>query len=121
MSGSPIRVGIVGPCTAGKSTLIHHLQVPGVELRHIAQEHSYVQSMWQVISKPDWLIYLDVSYEESLNRKNLNWTEAEYQEQLRRLKHAREHAHLYLMTDHLTPDEVASQVLDFINGLNADR
>ncbi len=75
-----------------------------------------MQAMWQLISKPDWLVYLDVSYKESLNRKKLNWTEAEYQEQLRRLKHAREHAHLYLMTDDLTPDEVANRVLILLKG-----
>jgi deoxyadenosine/deoxycytidine kinase len=108
------RVGVVGPCTAGKSTLIHNLSQPGIELRHIAQEHSYVPYMWQVISKPDQLIFLDVSYPETLNRKNLDWTEAEYLEQQRRLSHARLHANLYVMTDHLTPEEVAQKVLEFL-------
>ena len=108
------RIGIVGPCTSGKSTLINSLDVPGVELRHIAQEHSYVQSMWQVISKPDVLIFLDVSFQESQQRKNLNWTEAEYREQQRRLLHARQHAHFYLMTDGLTPEQVAQAVAEFI-------
>jgi GTPase Era involved in 16S rRNA processing len=109
-----IRVGVVGPCTAGKSTLIHNLLQPGIELRHIAQEHSYVPHMWQVISKPDQLIFLDVSYPETLNRKNLNWTEAEYMEQQRRLSHARQHANLYVMTDHLTPQEVAQRVQEYL-------
>lgn len=108
------RVGIVGPCTAGKSTLIRNLRAEGVELRHIAQEHSYVQTMWQVISRPDWLVFLDVSFEESLRRKKLNWTEAEYREQQRRLEHARQHAHFYLLTDGLTPDQVAQAVAAFI-------
>jgi len=108
------RVGIVGPCTAGKSTLISNLKLDGVELRHIAQEHSYVASMWQQISHPDWLIFLDVSYPETLNRKKLNWTPAEYQEQVRRLAHARQHADFYLMTDGLTPEQVAQKVTEFL-------
>jgi hypothetical protein len=117
ITGEPngIRVGIVGPCTAGKSTLIGNLYgSPGIELRHIAQEHSYVQTMWQRISHPDWLIFLDVSYPASLERKNLDWTPAEYQEQQRRLAHAREHADFYISTDGLTSLQVAEKVRNFL-------
>jgi len=113
-----MRIGIVGPCTSGKSTLIANMpRVSGVELRHIAQEHSYVLDMWQRISRPDWLIYLDVSYPVTLRRKNLQWSEAEYKEQLRRLSHARTHAHLYIHTDHLTPREVTEKVLAFLTSI----
>jgi len=113
-----MRIGVVGPCTSGKSTLISNLgRIQGIELRHIAQEHSYVQSMWQRISKPDQLIFLDVSYPVTLQRKSLNWTEAEYQEQLRRLTHARQHANLYIMTDGLTPQQVMERVLAFLDRL----
>jgi hypothetical protein len=86
----------------------------GVELRHIAQEHSYVPSMWQRISHPDLLIFLDVSYPVSMERKRLNWTVEEYQEQQRRLSHARANADLYIQTDQLTPAEVAEQVRAFL-------
>ena len=117
--GDRKRVGIVGPCTAGKSTLIHGLGpvYSEIELRHIAQEHSYVQYMWQRISQPTWLIFLDVSYPVTLKRKNLNWTEAEYQEQQRRLAHAREHADLVIDTDGLTPEGVAERVKGFLASL----
>lgn len=113
------RVGIVGPCTAGKSTLIHNLgqTYTTIELRHIAQEHSYVQSMWQRISRPEWLIFLDVSYPVTLQRKRLNWTEAEYAEQQRRLAHAREHADLVIATDELSPGEVVERVKAFLASL----
>jgi ABC-type cobalamin/Fe3+-siderophores transport system ATPase subunit len=108
-------VGVVGPCTAGKSTLVHGLQGQfPVELRHVAQEHSYVPSMWQRIHPPTWLVFLDVSYPVSLRRKRLNWTPAEYEEQQRRLAHARAHADLYLQTDDLTPAQVAEQVAAFL-------
>jgi hypothetical protein len=114
------RIGIVGPCTSGKSTLIANLRgTPGVELRHIAQEHSYVQTMWQIISHPKWLVFLDVSYAESLARKNLNWTNADYLEQQRRLHHARENADFYLLTDGLSPQQVAAKVRDFLIHIDA--
>jgi ATPase subunit of ABC transporter with duplicated ATPase domains len=118
-TGNPAkpRVGIVGPCAAGKSTLVKSLtdQKLEVEMRHIAQEHSYVQSMWQKISKPRWLIFLDVSYPVTMQRKKLNWSLADYEEQQRRLAHARQHADLYLMTDDFTPEQVAEKVIEFLN------
>lgn len=115
------RVGIVGPCTSGKSTLIANLrQVQQIELRHIAQEHSYVQTMWQQIAHPDWLVFLDVSYPVSMERKKLNWTEAEYQEQQRRLSHARSHTDFYVNTDELTPEQVAEKVLEFLETLGTE-
>ena len=115
-------IGIVGPCTAGKSTLIHNLNGKYlVTLRHKAQEHSYVQTMWQRINPPTWLVFLDVSYPMTLQRKNLNWTVDEYQEQQRRLAHARENADFYLMTDEMTPEEVAGAVAAFLLRLGIEQ
>jgi thymidylate kinase len=112
---TPLKIGIVGPCTAGKSTLIRRLEGQyNVVLRHIAQEHSYVQNMWQRISQPDWLVFLDVSYPVSMQRKKLDWTVKEYEEQQRRLQHARAHADFYLQTDDFTPEQVAEKVAAFI-------
>ncbi len=108
-------VGIVGPCASGKSTLIAALKYPAVNFRHIAQEHSYVQTMWRQLTNPDFLIFLDASYEITCRRRNLNWTEAEYAEQHRRLAHARQHADLYILTDRLTAEEVRQQVIYFLN------
>ena len=107
-------VGVVGPCGSGKSTLIKGLEQHGYSCRHIAQEHSYVQSMWQIISKPDVLIYLGASFASSTARRKLNWYKKDYDEQLRRLAHARQHAHLFLDTDDLTPAQVLQRALDFL-------
>lgn len=107
-------IGVVGPCGSGKSTLIEGLEQHGFACRHIAQEHSYVPSMWQVISKPDILIYLHASFPVSTNRRKLNWQDKDHIEQLRRLAHAREHAHLIVNTDDLTPAQVLQNVLDFL-------
>lgn len=108
------KIGVVGPCGAGKSTLVAGLTKRGYWGKNIAQEHSYVQNMWQRISKPDVLIYLDVSYPLTIQRRRLNWTEAEYWEEIRRLRHARQYADLYLNTDPYTPQEVLDKVLDFL-------
>jgi deoxyadenosine/deoxycytidine kinase len=109
-----MKIGIVGPCASGKTTLVSGLAQHGFAPRHIAQEHSYVADMWKRITNPDLLIYLDVSYPLTLQRRKMDWTEKEYAEQLYRLRHARQHADLYLLTDHLSPDEVLQQVLAFI-------
>jgi adenylate kinase family enzyme len=109
-------IGVVGPCGSGKSTLIAALEKHGYRCRHIAQEHSYVQAMWQIISRPDILIYLDASFPVSTQRAKLDWQEKDHREQLRRLTHAHQHAHLVVNTDDLTPEQVLQQVLDFLEG-----
>ena len=109
-----LLIGVVGPCGSGKSTLIAGLTQHGYTCRHIAQEHSYVPAMWQIITKPDILICLDSSFQTSTVRRKLNWTESDFAEQLRRLAHAREHANLFIHTDDLTPEQVLQQALNFL-------
>lgn len=109
------KIGLVGPCGAGKTTLAAGLKKHGYQVRHIAQEHSYVPTMWKRISNPDLLIYLEVSYENTVLRRRLDWTRKEYEEQLRRLKHARQHADLIIQTDELTIEEVLQIALSFLD------
>ncbi len=109
------RIAIVGPCGSGKSTLAHKLKAYGFDVREVAQEHSFAQAMWQKISHPDILIFLDVSYQFSTTRKDFNWTKGEFSEQLRRLQHARQNCHIYIHTDNLTTDEVLKEALDRLN------
>ena len=110
---SPV-IGVVGVCGSGKSTLIAGLKPLGIRGRHIAQEHSYVQTMWLQLVHPDILVFLDASYPATVQRRNLNWTEEEYQEQHRRLAHARQHADLYIFTDPFTSAQVIQTVLKFL-------
>jgi dephospho-CoA kinase len=107
-------VGVVGPCASGKSTLVAHLRALDIPAKNIAQEHSYVPKMWEILTKPEILIYLDVSYIIATQRRNLNWSEAEYERQLTRLEHARAHADLVLSTDELNKEQVFEAVLSFI-------
>ncbi len=103
-------IAIVGPCASGKSTLAGRLRQAGWTARQIAQEHSYVADMWQILTQPDLLVFLDADYETCTQRKQLDWTLVEYQEQLRRLRHARANCDVYVDTSHLTPEEVEAQV-----------
>jgi cytidylate kinase len=107
-------IGIVGPCGSGKSTLSRRLNQHGLQTRHIAQEHSYVPYMWQRLTHPDVLVFLDASFAVATSRRALNWTAAEYAEQVFRLRHARQHADIYIDTDLLTPDQVAQKVLEHL-------
>lgn len=86
-------------------------------MRHIAQEHSYVKDMWKRITNPDVLIFLDANYSITLQRRQLNWTEADWSEQQRRLSHAREHADLYINTDKLSIEQVLEIVIAFAEKL----
>ena len=108
-------IGIVGPCGAGKTTLAEGLRSRGFRARAVVQEHSYVQDMWLRITKPDVLIFLQTSCQVGGKRRRLNWTESEWEEQQRRLKHAHEHADLVVNTDPLGISEVLDLVLGFLS------
>lgn len=78
-----------------------------------------MQDMWARITGPDILIYLNVSYAKTMERKSLNWTIVEYDIQLSRLQHAREHAQIHIDTDPLSPEELiilAIKEIDILSG-----
>ena len=113
--GQQIRVAVVGPCAAGKSTLIPYLASAGYEARHPAQEHSYVQDMWQRVTKPDVLIFLDVSYEEARRRRpTIDGGPQRLAAQQERLAHARQNCDFYLDTSPLSRAEVRQAVFQFL-------
>lgn len=112
-STKTLKVGVVGPCKSGKSTLVRGLQTAGYPASQIAQEHSFAPSMWQQIAKPDVLIYLQCDYETTIAR-GLHWMQKEYEDQQPRLAHARKHADLELATDVVDPGEVLEKVLIFL-------
>lgn len=107
-------IGIVGPCSAGKSTLVKKLKERGFNAKQIAQEHSYVKDMWQRTINLNTLIFLQVSYATAQERRKLNWSLKEYETQQHRLRNARQYADFYLETDGLTPEEIVDEVLRFI-------
>jgi deoxyadenosine/deoxycytidine kinase len=111
---SRFLIGIVGPCGAGKSTLLAGLEERGYRCRHIAQEHSYVKTMWRRLTNPDILIFLQCSFENSTTRRKLKWERSDHEEQMRRLSHALEHADCVIDTNSLTPGEVLARALEYL-------
>lgn len=108
---------MVGPCAAGKTLLVRALRERGYNAREVAQEHSYAPAMWQRITQPDLLIYLDVSWEVACRRRPTDAGADWWAEQVHRLRHARKCADLYLDTDGLPPEQVLDHVLAFLEGV----
>jgi len=115
-----LRIVLVGICGSGKTTLAQRLRRLGYEVRECVQEHSEVPHMWQVMSRPDLLIYLDASEEVIQQRGRRHYVKDMVLEQRRRLAHARAHCDLYIMTDDLTPAEVLERVMRFLAGEDAE-
>jgi len=109
-----MRVAVVGPCASGKTALVERLQKRGYEARECVQEHSYVPMMWQKVSQPDVLIYLDASLATIAERRPADWNEEYLAKLNRRLSHARQHCDLYIQTDELSEDGVLERALDFL-------
>jgi hypothetical protein len=80
----------------------------------LIEEHSYVPSMWQKISNPDILIFLNASFAISTERRKLNWQPQDHEEQLHRLEHARQHANIVIDTDDLTPEQVLHEAVNYL-------
>lgn len=107
-------VAVVGPCASGKSSLVHALRERGYNAREVAQEHSHVPAMWKLITQPDLLIYLDVSWPVACQRRRTDAKEDWWVELARRLSHARQHADVCIDTDRLAPEEVAETAVVFL-------
>lgn len=115
------RIALVGPCAAGKSTLGKALRAAGYNVRQPAQEHSYVPHMWQRLTQPDILIYLDLDFTNLAQRHPTTHGGPErLADQHQRLSHAHAHADLYVDTSNLTPQEVQERVLAFLQTMLAE-
>lgn len=114
MTGRDPLVAVVGPCGSGKSTLVAALHARGVGAREVAQEHSYVPSMWRRITVPTCLVYLEVSRAVAQQRMGRSLPRGWWEETRERLAHARSHADLTLDTDALDPGAVLERVLAFL-------
>ena len=110
-------IAVVGPCASGKSALVQALQERGYNAREVQQEHSYVPAMWQRITQPDILIYLDVAEEIARQRRSTTAPRGWWYTLEQRLSHARQHADLYVRTDEASPQEILEDVLTFLQSL----
>lgn len=107
----PGRIAVVGPCASGKSELVSRLQALGYEARQCAQEHSYVPDMWQRISRPQILIYLDASPPALAARRATAADEHYLRLERQRLAHARSHCDLYVDTSAMDQEGVLRRVV----------
>lgn len=114
------RIAVVGACASGKTALVNGLRERGYDARQVVQEHSYVPAMWQRITNPDVLVYLDVSLDAIKRRREVTFGEKHLGEQRRRLAHAIEHADLVIDTDDLTPAEILGRVISFLRETTTD-
>jgi deoxyadenosine/deoxycytidine kinase len=103
-------IGVVGNCTAGKTTLVRGLLAAGFHAVNIAQEHSTAQRLWQR-KNPDFLVCLSCTLETAQKRRAISWGQERLNDQWERLSHARAHCHLYLPTDNLAIEEVLAKTI----------
>jgi shikimate kinase len=109
------RIVVVGPCAAGKTTLVNNLRRLGYNIQSCAQEHSSVPELWKERCRADVLVHLDAELETIAQRQNrADWTAARLDAQRRRLANARLHCDLYLRTDALTREQVAAAAAAFL-------
>ncbi len=114
-----MRVGIVGPCASGKSTISRRLRDLGEDAYAVGQEHSGVLDLWKRRA-PDVVVYLSVDIDTIRQRRgNPNWPEWILALQLERLRVARDHADLNIRTDEMSPDEIVDCIVREL-GLSED-
>src|SRR5215211_8397444 len=78
------KVVVVGPCAAGKSTMVTALRALGYDAHVSGQEHSEIATLWQH-SEPDVLIALAVDISAVRARRGGSWPEWLHDLQVRRL------------------------------------
>jgi GTPase SAR1 family protein len=116
-NGQTARVVVVGPCAAGKTTLVSNLRPRGYDVHSCAQEHSHVPELWLKFCQSQVLVFLDAELPTIARRQNrADWTQDRLDRQRQRLAHARAHCDFYLQTDRLTRQQVADAVEAFLRG-----
>jgi hypothetical protein len=113
------KIVVVGPCAAGKSTLVTALRALGYDAHVSGQEHSEIATLWQH-SQPDVLIALDVDIAAVRDRRGGPWPEWLHDLQVRRLAAASRAADLAIDTTGLSVQTVVERVVDFLVQLEAD-
>ena len=113
---STLSIVVVGPCAAGKTTLVTGLHAQGfAAARQVAQEHSGIRDLWALRGQPEVLIYLDAQ-PATMNRRQgrSDWTAEARADLVTRLERARRECDLYLPTDDLTIAQVLETVVQFL-------
>jgi cytidylate kinase len=112
------KIVVVGPCAAGKSTLVAALRALGYDVHVSGQEHSEIATLWQR-SQPDVLIALDVDITAVRDRRGGPWPEWLHDLQVRRLTAASQAADLVIDTTMLSAETVVERVVAYLDQLVA--
>src|SRR5829696_5508517 len=107
------KIVVVGPCAAGKSTLVNALRALGYDAHVSGQEHSEIATLWQR-SHPDVLIALDVDISAVRARRGDGWPEWLHDLQVRRLAAAARAANFAIDTTLLSPQSVVDRVVAYL-------
>ncbi len=105
LDGLPDRVVVIGPCAAGKSTLVDSLRGLGYDAVVSGQEHSDIPMLWRR-ARPSVLIALMVDPRETSRRRGRPWPEALHDRQRERLRAAFAEATVVIDTSAMTPMSV---------------
>ena len=114
-------LAVVGPCAAGKTTLVLELSSRGCAAREVAQEHSVVSDLWRRRGHEGPMVFLDVSPGVACKRRGITIVPSWWSAASSRLTVARRDADLYLCTDQLSREQVLSRVLAYLDSLGWDR
>jgi ATPase subunit of ABC transporter with duplicated ATPase domains len=109
----PRRIVVVGPCAAGKSTLVSALQSRGYDARVSGQEHSEISTLWQH-AEPDVLVLLDVDITAVRERRGGPWPEWLHDLQVKRLTAAAKAADLAIDTTAHSAESVIERVVTYL-------
>ena len=107
------KIVVVGPCAAGKSTLVTALRELGYDAHASGQEHSEIAMLWQH-SHPDVLIALEVDISAVRERRGGSWPEWLHDRQVRRLAAASRAADLAIDTTAISPQTVVDRVVAYL-------
>ncbi len=111
------KIVVVGPCAAGKSTLVAALRTLGYDAHVSGQEHSEIATLWQH-SQPDVLIALDVDISAVRDRRGGSWPEWLHDLQVQRLASASRAADLAIDTTTLSTQAVFARVIAYLERLD---
>jgi chloramphenicol 3-O-phosphotransferase len=107
------KIVVVGPCAAGKSTLVAALRALGYDAHVSGQEHSEIATLWRH-SEPDVLIALDADIRAVRDRRGDSWPDWLHDLQVRRLAVASRAADLAIDTTTLSAQDVVDRVVAYL-------
>lgn len=107
------RIVVVGPCAAGKTTLVDALVARGYTAYAVAQEHSIIRDLW-ARRDPDVLIALDLDLSVVRQRRSPTWSADIYAKQHERLQPAFDVADLFIDTGEHDIEAALRMTLDHL-------